>query len=260
MLTGRVAIPPRLVPQTRLDNPAGPGCSLLELGPSCCLLPANRPLALIGGLLVQTLAPAAQGSGIPGDPVPAPAADSDGAAGGRGSSDRRIVRFGSASPWPFRPLDSDGQLDGPGRWPRWIKAPVPFLRMIVAAVARRQLRCLNAPIAGFFLHIEELLKEPARLVMLAVLVHHLRATLGRPAGLAGLGSATASAGSRGTGAGAPGVAVHQVLPIDLVVLFRLRRPGGLRRRGYCRFVVVACNGKRRQWQVPLARAWPCTAC
>jgi len=44
-----------------------------------------------------------------------------------------------------------------------------------------------------------------------------------------------------------------LLPIDLVVAVRLRRPGGLRAEAIAGFVVVL-QGYAAKWAVPLARA------
>jgi len=66
MLTGLGAATAGLFLKLGLDNLGRARLQLLELGPSLLLLPAiGGAGGLIGGLLVQTLAPAAQGSGIP---------------------------------------------------------------------------------------------------------------------------------------------------------------------------------------------------
>jgi len=62
------------------------------------------------------------------------------------------------SPWPLQAPHSDGQLDGWQVARLEIKAPSSFLRMIVAAGARRHCAVFKCPNRGFFYTIEELLK------------------------------------------------------------------------------------------------------
>jgi len=99
-------------------------------------------------------------------------------------------------------------------------------------------------------------------VMLLVLRHHLLGRhLGPPAGLAGTWDRRPAGWNPGGSleAGSARWCVHQVLPIDWVVLFASEAWWPFRRpRAYCPAVVVGCNGYARQWQVPLAAGMACT--
>ncbi|NQV11664.1 MAG: ClC family H(+)/Cl(-) exchange transporter [Cyanobacteria bacterium] len=262
MLTGLGAATAGLFLKLGLDNLGRARLQLLELGPSLLLLPAiGGGGGLIGGLLVQTLAPAAQGSGIPQviqylrrKPIPM------GLQVGVVKLIASIVAIGSG--FPLGPSGPSIQMGSSVGWQvaRWIKAPSSFLRMIVAGGGGAGIAAVfNAPIAGFFYTLEELLKGARPVVMLMVLVTTFWAdTWADLLGLAGLGP-TASGWN-------PGGSLElerqvfpfiEVLPLDLVVLFGFGGLVAFAAEAYCRFVVVL-QRLRRQWQVPLPAAMACT--
>jgi len=262
MLTGLGAATAGLFLKLGLDNLGRARLQLLELGPSLLLLPAiGGAGGLIGGLLVQTLAPAAQGSGIPQviqylrrQPIPM------GLQVGVVKLIASIVAIGSG--FPLGPSGPSIQMGSSMGWQvaRWIKAPSSFLRMIVAAGGGAGIAAVfNAPIAGFFYTIEELLKGARPVVMLLVLVTTFWAdTWADLLGLAGLGP-TASGWNPGGSLELERQVLPfiQVLPIDLVVLFGFGGLVAFAAEAYCRFVVVL-QRLRRQWQVPLAAGMACT--
>ncbi len=256
ILTGLGAATAGLLFKIGLDGLGRWRLGLLGSGPDLLLLPAiGGGGGLIAGLLVQHLAPAAQGSGIPqvkqflqGRPVPMDltVALVKLAAG--------IVAIGCGFPLgPSGPSIQMGSSVG-HEMARRIQAPKAFLRMIVAGGGGAGIAAVfNAPIGGFFYALEELLRGARPVVMLLVLFTTFWAdTWADLLGLAGLGPALAGLGPSGTLPLERQVfAFFEVRPLDLVVLFGLGALVACAAEAYCRFV-VGLHTLRRRWRLPLA--------
>ncbi len=257
ILTGLGAATAGLLFKLGLDGLGRWRLRVLDLGPDLLLLPAiGGAGGLIAGLLVQRLAPAAQGSGIPqvkqflrGRPIPMDlkVALVKLAAG--------IVAIGSGFPLgPSGPSIQMGSSVGHTMAHR-IGAPKAFVRLIVAGGGGAGIAAVfNAPIGGFFYALEELLRGARPVVMLLVLFTTFWAdTWADLLGLAGLGPAlTGLSRSSGTLPLERQVfAFFEVRPLDLLVLFALGALVACAAEAYCRFV-VGLHTLRLRWQVPLA--------
>ncbi len=261
VITGLGAASAALVFRTGLDGLGRWRLRMLQLGPAWLLLPAiTGGGGLIAGLLVQGLAPAAQGSGIPQvmlflrrKPIPM---------GFRVALVKLvagIVAIGSG--FPLGPSGPAVQMGSSMGWQlaRLLRAPQPFLRLIVAAGGGAGIAAVfRAPIGGFFYTVEELLQGARPVVMLLVLVTTFWAdTWADLLGLAGLQALRPGTyGLRWN----PGGVFHlqrqvttyvEVVPIDLVVLFALGALVAFAAELFCRYVVELRNLLQR-WRLPLA--------
>ncbi len=238
-----------------------------ELGPNWVVLPAiGGGGGLLAGLLVQTLAPAAQGSGIPqvmqflrrqSVPMGFQVAAVKLVAG--------IVAIGCG--FPLGPSGPSVQMGSSVGWEmaRLLRAPNAFRRMIVAAGGGAGVAAVfRAPIGGFLYAIEELLQGARPVVMLLVLVTTFWAdTWADLLGLARLVNLDPDSTS------SPSTAIFQlsrqvdtfvvVRPIDLLWLFALGAVVALAAELYCRYV-VGLQRLRLRWQVPLPAAMGVTGC
>lgn len=155
---------------------------------------------LLSGLLVQNLAPAAAGSGIPHvmrflarQPVPMQlrVAVVKLIAG--------IVAIGSG--FPLGPEGPAVQMGSSVGWQlaRWFKAPPSLLRLIVAAGGGAGIAAVfHAPLGGFFYAIEELLRQAGPLLLLLVFSSAFLGSFWADLmGLAGMGSQAAGLGGEG---------------------------------------------------------------
>ena len=167
------------------------------------------------------------------------------------------VAIGSG--FPLGPSGPSIQMGSSVGWEmaRWLKAPSPFRRMIVAAGGGAGIAAVfRAPIAGFLYTLEELLQGARPLVMLLVLVTTFWADtwadlLGL-ANLSGLGPLLSLWDTSGEFQLERQVwARVAVVPIDLVELFILGVLVAFAAEAYCRFI-VALQRLRRRVQVPLA--------
>ncbi|CAI8170090.1 MAG: H(+)/Cl(-) exchange transporter ClcA [Prochlorococcus marinus str. MIT 9215] len=146
---------------------------LLSEFPAWAVLPGLGALGgLISGLLVAKLAPAAGGSGVSHimaflrhRAVPM------GLRVGLVKLVAGIVAIGSG--FPLGPEGPSVQMGGSVAWQlaRWLKAPIAFRRVIVAAGGGAGLAAVfSAPIGGFIYVIEELLNSARPVVLLLVVV------------------------------------------------------------------------------------------
>ncbi len=146
---------------------------LLKEFPAWFILPAFGMIGgLISGTLVSQLAPAASGSGISHimaflrhRSVPM------GLRVGLVKLVSGIVAIGSG--FPLGPEGPSVQMGGSIAWQmaRWLKAPVAFRRVIVAAGGGAGIAAIfSAPIGGFVYAIEELLHSARPVVLLLVVV------------------------------------------------------------------------------------------
>ena len=259
VITGLGAASAALLFKTGLDALGRTRLRLLDLGPSWLLLPAiGGGGGLLAGLLIQSLAPAAEGSGIPQvmrflrrQPV---------AMGIQVAMVKLVagtVAIGSG--FPLGPSGPSIQMGSSVGWEmaRWLKAPSPFRRMIVAAGGGAGIAAVfRAPIAGFLYTLEELLQGARPLVMLLVLVTTFWADtwadlLGL-ANLSGLGPLLSLWDTSGEFQLERQVwARVAVVPIDLVELFILGALVAFAAEAYCRFI-VALQRLRQRLQIPLA--------
>lgn len=205
---------------------------------------------LLAGLLVQTLAPEASGSGITqvmlflrrrAVPIGLRIALVKLVAG--------ILAIGSGL--PLGPSGPAIQMGSSVAWSlaRLLRAPKSFERVIVAAGGGAGITAVfNAPIGGFFYAIEALLRGARPMVMLIVTGVTFWADIGADLlGLAGLGLDSSSVLSSGELSLKRSIFVYvQVLPIDLVLLFGLGGLVALIAELYCRFLL---------WLQALSQRW-----
>jgi CIC family chloride channel protein len=210
---------------------------------------------LLAGLLIQTLAPEASGSGITqvmlflrrrGVPLGLRIALVKLAAG--------ILAIGSGL--PLGPSGPAIQMGSSVAWSlaRLLKAPPAFIRVIVAAGGGAGITAVfNAPIGGFFYAIESLLRGARPLVMLIVIGVTFWADIWADLlGLAGLGLDTSSVvGSEGLQLKRAIFVYVQVLPIDLVLLFGLGGLVALIAELYCLFL-LRLQALTSRWSQSLA--------
>jgi CIC family chloride channel protein len=263
-ITGLGAASAALLFKTGLDTLGRARLRMLQLGPDLLLLPAiGGGGGLVAGLLIQRLAPEAQGSGIP--QVMQFLARRPIAMGIRVAWVKLlagIVAIGSGFPLgPSGPSIQMGSSVG-CEMARWLRAPTGFRRMIVAAGGGAGIAAVfRAPIAGFLYTLEELLQGARPLVMLLVLVTTFWAdTWADLLGLARL-SGLADLSPRWSGWDPyPNLQLErqvttyvEVLPLDLVVLFLVGVLVALAAELYCRYV-VRLSGWRTRLAIPLPAA------
>ena len=216
---------------------------LLSELPAWAVLPAlGATGGLISGLLVAKLAPAARGSGVSHimaflqhRAVPM------GLQVGLVKLIAGIVAIGSG--FPLGPEGPSVQMGGSVAWQfaRWLKAPVSFRRVIVAAGGGAGLAAVfSAPIGGFIYVIEELLHSARPVVLLLVVVTTFWADAWADVlGLMGL-SPTAGGLDRSVGFQLEREYTPLVhfLPIDLGYLIGLGLVIGVLAEFYCRYVLT----------------------
>ena len=146
---------------------------LLEQLPAWVVLPALGGIGgLISGSIITKFAPAASGSGISHimayirhRPVPM------GIRVGLVKLIAGIIAIGSG--FPLGPEGPSVQMGGSVAWQmaQWLKAPIAFRRVIVAAGGGAGIAAIfSAPIGGFIYAIEELLNSAKPVVLLLVVV------------------------------------------------------------------------------------------
>ena len=175
--------------------------SLLELGSPWLVLPLlGAAGGLLSGLLVQHLAPAAAGSGIPHVmrflgrqqiPMQLRVAVVKLVAG--------ILAIGSG--FPLGPEGPSVQMGSSVGWQlaHWFKAPPSLIRVIVAAGGGAGIAAtFHAPLGGFFYAIEELLRQAGPVLLLLVFVTTFMGSFWADLmGLAGMGDKAAGIGGGG---------------------------------------------------------------
>ncbi|HGY5558894.1 MAG TPA: ClC family H(+)/Cl(-) exchange transporter [Prochlorococcus sp.] len=216
---------------------------LLSELPAWGVLPAlGATGGLISGLLISKLAPAASGSGVSHimaflqhRAVPM------GLQVGLVKLIAGIVAIGSG--FPLGPEGPSVQMGGSVAWQfaRWLKAPVSFRRVIVAAGGGAGLAAVfSAPIGGFIYVVEELLRSARPVVLLLVVVTTFWADAWADVlGLMGL-SPTAGGLDRIVGFQLEREYTPLVhfLPIDLGYLIGLGLVIGVLAEFYCRYVLT----------------------
>jgi len=146
---------------------------LLSYMPRWIVLPILGALGgLIAGSLIQNFAPAAKGAGVSHiiaflrhKPVPM------GLRVGIVKLFAGIIAIGSG--FPLGPEGPAVQMGGSVAWKmaKWLKAPMAFRRVIVAAGGGAGIAAIfNAPIGGFIYAIEELLNSARPVILLLVAV------------------------------------------------------------------------------------------
>ncbi len=215
---------------------------LLELASPWLVLPLLGALGgALSGLMVQQLAPAAAGSGIPHVmrflarqrvPMQLRVAVVKLVAG--------ILAIGSG--FPLGPEGPSVQMGSSVGWQlaRWFKAPPSLMRVIVAAGGGAGIAAVfNAPLGGFFYAIEELLRQAGPVLLLLVMSTAFMGSLWADLmGLAGMGSKVAGIGG---GEGFQLVSEYNpdlsFVPLDLVYLVALGAAVALLAELYSRYVV-----------------------
>ena len=217
--------------------------ALLDDFPAWVVLPALGALGgLLSGWLVTNFAPAAGGAGVTHimgflrhRSVPM------GLRVGLVKLVAGIIAIGSG--FPLGPEGPAVQMGGSVAWQmsRWLKAPVAFRRVIVAAGSGAGIAAVfSAPIGGFIYAIEELLHSARPVVLLLVIITTFSAdTWADVIGFLGLNPG--------------GSGLHQTLgfqlqreftpmvdflPIDLAYLIALGAVIGVLAELYCRYVLV----------------------
>ncbi len=224
---------------------------LLSELPAWAVLPAlGATGGLISGLLIAKLAPAARGSGVSHimaflqhRAVPM------GLQVGLVKLIAGIVAIGSG--FPLGPEGPSVQMGGSVAWQfaRWLKAPVSFRRVIVAAGGGAGLAAVfSAPIGGFIYVIEELLHSARPVVLLLVVVTTFWADAWADVfGFMGL-SPTAGGLDRSVGFQLAKKFDPDVLflSIDIGYLIALGLVAGVLAEFYCRYV-LAMQRKGNAW-------------
>ena len=224
---------------------------LLELLPPWIVLPAlGATGGLVSGLLVSGLAPSASGSGVSHimaflrhRSVPM------GLRVGMVKLVAGVIAIGSG--FPLGPEGPAVQMGGSVAWKfaQWLKAPIAFRRVIVAAGGGAGLAAIfSAPIGGFVYVIEELLHSAKPAVLLLVVVTTFWAdTWADVFGFLGL-SPSAESLSKGVGFQLEREYTPLVhfLPIDLGYLIALGLVTGVLAEFYCRYV-LAMQRKGKTW-------------
>lgn len=224
---------------------------LLSELPAWAVLPAlGATGGLISGLLIAKLAPAARGSGVSHimaflqhRAVPM------GLQVGLVKLIAGIVAIGSG--FPLGPEGPSVQMGGSVAWQfaRWLKAPVSFRRVIVAAGGGAGLAAVfSAPIGGFIYVIEELLHSARPVVLLLVVVTTFWADAWADVfGFMGL-SPTAGGLDRSVGFQLAKKFDPDVLflSIDIGYLIALGLVAGVLAELYCRYV-LAMQRKGNAW-------------
>jgi len=211
--------------------------------PAWVVLPALGSFGgFLSGWLVTNLAPAAGGAGITHimgflrhKTVPM------GLRVGLVKLVAGIIAIGSG--FPLGPEGPAVQMGGSVAWQmsRWLRAPVAFRRVIVAAGGGAGIAAVfSAPIGGFIYAIEELLHSARPVVLLLVIITTFSAdTLADVLGFLGLnpggGGLTSASGFQLEREYTPLV---KFLPIDLVYLIALGAVVGVLAELYCRYVLT----------------------
>ena len=216
---------------------------LLNELPAWVVLPALGGVGgMVSGWLVTNFAPAAGGAGITHimgflrhKSVPM------GLRVGLVKLIAGIIAIGSG--FPLGPEGPAVQMGGSVAWQmsRWLKAPVAFRRVIVAAGGGAGIAAVfSAPIGGFIYAIEELLHSARPVVLLLVIITTFSADTWADV-LGYLGLSPGSGGLDGT----IGFQVERefspllkFLPIDFLYLIALGAVIGLLAELYCRYVLT----------------------
>ncbi len=225
--------------------------SLLERLPAWVVLPAlGGTGGLISGTLISRFAPAASGSGVSqiigylrNRAVPM------GLKVGIVKLFAGIIAIGSG--FPLGPEGPSVQMGGSVAWQmaKWLKAPVAFRKVIVAAGGGAGIAAVfSAPIGGFIYAIEELLNSARPVVLLVVVITTFWADTWADL-LQGWGiDPTAGGFDKTLGFQVERVYTPNVsfLPIDLGYLIALGIIIGILAELYCRFVILMQN-KGNKW-------------
>jgi CIC family chloride channel protein len=228
---------------------------LLEQAPAWLVLTGfGAGGGLLAGLLIQSLAPAAAGSGITqvmlflrrrGVPIGLRIALVKLMAG--------ILAIGSG--FPLGPSGPAIQMGSSVGWSlaRLLKAPQSFTRLLVAAGGGAGITAVfSAPIGGFFYTVEALLQGVKPMVMLIVLgLTFWTDICADLMGLAGLGVDSTRLIASGELQLKRAIYVYvQVVPVDLILLFCLGGLVALVAEAYCR-VLLALQGLCNCWRLTL---------
>ncbi len=241
MLTGLGAALTAVLFKAGIKVLGGWRLELLADLPAWAVLPGlGATGGLVSGLLVSRLAPAAGGSGITHimgflkhRAVPM------GLKVGLVKLIGGIVAIGSG--FPLGPEGPAVQMGGSVAWQlaRWLKSPVAFRRVIVAAGGGAGIAAVfHAPIGGFFYAIEELLHSARPVVLLLVIVTTFWADAWADVmGLAGLSGSGLDA-SLGFQLEKEYEPLVRFLPIDLGYLIGLGIVVGVLAELYCSYVLT----------------------
>jgi len=251
MLTGLGAALTGVLFKAGLKLLGGWRLDLLAEFPAWVVLPSlGAGGGLISGLLVSRLAPAAGGSGITHimgflkhRAVPM------GLQVGLVKLVAGIVAIGSG--FPLGPEGPAVQMGGSVAWQmaRWLKAPVAFRRVIVAAGGGAGIAAVfSAPIGGFIYAVEELLHSARPVVLLLVIVTTFWADAWADVlGLVGISPATGGLdATQGFQLERQYTPLVNFLPIDLGYLIALGIVVGVLAELYCRYV-LAMQRKGDAW-------------
>ena len=216
---------------------------LLKDLPAWVVLPALGAFGgLVSGWLVTNLAPAAGGAGITHimgflrhRSVPM------GLRVGLVKLVAGIIAIGCG--FPLGPEGPSVQMGGSVAWKmsRWLRAPVAFRRVIVAAGGGAGIAAVfSAPIGGFIYAIEELLHSARPVVLLLVLITTFSAdTWADVIGFLGLGSSAGGLSSTlGFQLEREYTPLVRFLPVDVIYLLVLGAVIGLLAELYCRYVLT----------------------
>ncbi len=173
MLTGLGAALTGVLFQTGIEQLDNSRLKLLEILPAWFILPLLGSLGgLISATIISKFAPAAGGSGVTQimswlrhRQVPM------GLQVGLGKFIAGIIAIGSG--FPLGPEGPAVQMGGSIAWQmaQWLKAPIAFRRVIVAAGSGAGIAAIfSAPIGGFIYAIEELLNSSRPVILLLVVV------------------------------------------------------------------------------------------
>ncbi len=215
---------------------------LLDLASPWLVLPLlGATGGALSGLMVQQLAPAAAGSGIPHVmrflarqrvPMHLRVAVVKLLAG--------IVAIGSG--FPLGPEGPSVQMGSSVGWQmaRWFKAPPSLMRVIVAAGGGAGIAAVfNAPLGGFFYAIEELLRQAGPVLLLLVMsTTFLGSFWADLMGLAGMGSKAAGIGGGGFQLVSEYNPDLTFMPLDLAYLLVLGAAVAVLAELYSRYVVT----------------------
>ncbi len=215
---------------------------LLQNLPAWIVLPIIAGFGgLISGVLISRLAPAASGSGVTHimgflrhRSVPM------GLRVGLVKLLGGIIAIGSG--FPLGPEGPSVQMGGSVGWQlaQWLKAPIAFRRLIVAAGGGAGIAAIfSAPIGGFIYTIEELLNSARPVVLILVVVTTFWADTWADV-LQGIGLDPKAGGfdkSIGFQVERPYSPVIEFLPIDLGYLIGLGIILGIMAELYCRYVI-----------------------
>ncbi len=216
---------------------------LLDQYPSWIILPTVGIFGgLLSGTLISRIAPAASGSGVSQimgylrhRNVPM------GIKVGLVKLGAGILAIGSG--FPLGPEGPSVQMGGSVAWQmaKWLKAPVAFRRVIVAAGGGAGIAAIfSAPIGGFIFAIEELLNSARPVVLLLVLVTTFWADTWADV-LQEIGLQPGSGGfdtTLGFQLEREYTPLIHFLPIDLIYLIGLGLIVGVLAELYCRYVLT----------------------